>query len=84
MLLVMLTVAEDADEKDTAGDTDLEIDLEELTLFVSEGVTVVSGLSERVREILREDDFVTELLVLGDRLMDCVKEIDADSEEEPR
>ena len=47
-------------------------------------MTVVSGLSERVREILREDDFVTELLVLGDRLMDCVKEIDADSEEEPR
>jgi hypothetical protein len=45
-------------------------------------VTVVSGVSERVREILREGDFVTELLVLGDRLMDCVKEIDVDSEEE--
>jgi len=45
-------------------------------------VTVVSGVSERVREILREGDFVTEILVLGDRLMDLVKEIDADSEEE--
>ena len=45
-------------------------------------MTVVSGVSERVREILREGDFVTELLVLGDRLMDFVKEIDADSEEE--
>jgi hypothetical protein len=45
-------------------------------------VTVVSGVSERVREILREGDFVTEILVLGDRLMDFVKEIDADSEEE--
>ena len=45
-------------------------------------MTVVSGVSERVREILREGDFVTEILVLGDRLMDLVKEIDADSEEE--
>jgi hypothetical protein len=45
-------------------------------------VTVVSGVFERVREILREGDFVTEILVLGDRLMDFVKEIDADSEEE--
>ena len=45
-------------------------------------MTVVSGVSERVREILREGDFVTEILVLGDRLMDFVKEIDADSEEE--
>lgn len=47
-------------------------------------MTVVSGLSERVREILGDKDFVTELLVLGDRLMDFVKEIDADSEEEAR
>jgi hypothetical protein len=45
-------------------------------------VTVISGVFERVREILREGDFVTEILVLGDRLMDFVKEIDADSEEE--
>ena len=45
-------------------------------------MTVVSGVFERVREILREGDFVTEILVLGDRLMDFVKEIDADSEEE--
>jgi len=45
-------------------------------------VTVVSGVSERVREILGEGDFVTEILVLGDRLMDLVKEIDADSEKE--
>ena len=45
-------------------------------------MTVVSGVSERVREILREGDFVTEILVLGDRLMDLVKEIDADSEKE--
>jgi hypothetical protein len=45
-------------------------------------VTVVSGVFERVREILREEDFVTEILVLGDLLMDLVKEIDADSEEE--
>jgi hypothetical protein len=45
-------------------------------------VTVVSGVFERVREILREGDFVTEILVLGDLLMDLVKEIDADSEEE--
>jgi hypothetical protein len=45
-------------------------------------VTVVSGVFERVREILREEDFVTEILVLGDLLMDFVKEIDADSEEE--
>ena len=45
-------------------------------------MTVVSGVFERVREILREGDFVTEILVLGDRLMDLVKEIDADSEEE--
>lgn len=47
-------------------------------------MTVVSGLSERVREMVGDTDFITELLVLGDRLMDCVKEIDADSEEEPR
>jgi hypothetical protein len=45
-------------------------------------VTVVSGVFERVREILREEDFVTEILVLGDLLMDLVKEIDADSEKE--
>ena len=45
-------------------------------------MTVVSGVFERLREILREGDFVTEILVLGDRLMDLVKEIDADSEEE--
>ena len=45
-------------------------------------MTVVSGVFERVREILREEDFVTEILVLGDLLMDLVKEIDADSEEE--
>lgn len=45
-------------------------------------MTVVSGVSERVREILGEGDFVTEILVLGDRLMDLVKEIDADSEKE--
>ena len=47
-------------------------------------MTVVSGLFERVEETVGDKDFVTELLVLGDRLMDCVKEIDADSEEEPR
>ena len=46
-------------------------------------MTVVSGLFERVRETVGDKDFVTELLVLGDRLMDCVKEIDADSEKEP-
>lgn len=45
-------------------------------------MTVVSGVFERVREILREEDFVTEILVLGDLLMDLVKEIDADSEKE--
>ena len=47
-------------------------------------MTVVSGLLERVSETLDDKDFVTELLVLGARVMDCVKEIDADSEEEPR